>query len=379
MTTEVDEARLDDALALSAADPDDMLRAVATSAAQVRASLSAAREAGVDHIADEGRPRAVVVAGMGGSAVAGDLLVALSAPAAPTPVVVHRGPGLPGWVGAADLVVAVSCSGRTRETLAAADEAVRRGARMLGVGSGDSPLADRCRNARALFVPVVPQLAPRASMWALATPMLVAAARLRLVDLDDGDSVLEAVATRLEQVAEACRPDRESFVNPAKSLAVELAGSLPMVWGAGTTGPVAAYRFGCQLAENAKLPSVVGALPEAHHNQAVTLDGALAGGAADVDLFRDRVDDEDPLRLRLVLLHDDDGGEDVAAAVAASAELAERRGTPVSLLTSAGDSPVERFASLTGLVDYTSVYLALLQSIDPTPVRPIDELKSRLA
>jgi glucose/mannose-6-phosphate isomerase len=79
------------------------------------------------------------------------------------------------------------------------------------------------------------------------------------------------------------------------------------------------------------------------------------------------------------MLHDDDGNADLSAAVSASCELAERRGVPVSALVSAGDSPVERFASLVGLVDYASVYLALLQSIDPTPVAPIDELKSRLA
>jgi glucose/mannose-6-phosphate isomerase len=379
VTAEVDETRLDDAAALAVADPEEMLRAVATAAAQVRAALTAAREADLDRLADEGRPRAVVITGMGGSAIAGDLVAALATPVAATPVVVHRGAGLPGWVGAADLVVPVSCSGRTRETLAAADEGIRRGARLLGVGSAGSPLADRCRNARAPFVPVVAQLAPRASLWSLVTPLLVAASRLRMVDLDADDAVLEVVAGRLEQVAETCRPDRELFVNPAKTLAVELAGSLPMLWGAGTTGPVAAYRFGCQLAENAKLPSVTGALPEAHHNQVVTFDGQLAGGAAATDLFRDRVDDEEPFRLRLVLLHDDNGDEDVAAAVSASQDLAEGRGIPVSALVSAGDSPLERFASLVGLVDHASVYLALLQSIDPTPVRPIDELKSRLA
>ena len=378
MTADVDEARLDDPLALASADPQDMLRAVATSAAQVRAGLSAAREAGLERLADEGRPRALVITGMGGSAIAGDVAAALANPSSPTPVVVHRGAGLPAWVGAADLVMAVSCSGRTHETLAGADEAIRRGARLMGVGSPDSPLADRCRNARALFVPALAQLAPRASMWALVTPLLVAAARLRMIDLDADDAVLETVAVRLEQVAEACRPDRESFVNPAKTLAIELAGSLPMVWGAGVTGPVAAYRCSCQLAENAKLPSISGALPEAHHNQVVSLDGLLAGGAAETDLFRDRVDDETPLRLRLVLLHDDDGSEDAATAIAGSQELAERRGVPVSLLTSVGDNAVERFASIVGLIDYASVYLAFLQSIDPTPVTAIDELKSRL-
>ena len=209
MTVDTDDEVLDDVAGLAARDPKQMLRAVATSAAQVRSALTASREADLERLSDMGRPRAVVVAGMGGSGIAGDVLASLAVPTASAPVVVHRGPGLPAWVGAADVVVAVSCSGGTQETLSATDEAVRRGAPLLGVGAADSPLARRCLQARAPFVPVTKQLAPRASMWALATPVLVAGARLGLVDLGADDSGLEQAAVRLEAVAEACRPDRE--------------------------------------------------------------------------------------------------------------------------------------------------------------------------
>jgi glucose/mannose-6-phosphate isomerase len=374
---EIDDAVLDDVSALDSRDPDQMLRAVASGAAQIRSALTATADAGLEQLEALGRPRAVVVAGMGGSGIAGDVLAALAAPAAQAPVFVQREPGLPGWVGAADVVIAVSCSGGTQETLAATDEAVRRGAALVGIGAADSPLSRRCTQARAPFVPVVKQLAPRASMWALATPVLVAGARLGLLDLPA--DAFEAAAVRLEAIAETCRPDREAFVNPGKQLALELTGSLPMVWGAGTTGGVAAYRFGCQLAENAKYPAVVGALPEAHHNQVVAFDGPLAGGAATDDLFRDRVEEEEPLRVRLVLLHDDDGDEAVAARVSVSEQIAQERGVPVTSLRSEGDGPMERLASLVGLIDYATVYLALLHDTDPTPVAPIDALKQRLA
>jgi glucose/mannose-6-phosphate isomerase len=382
VTLGVDESRLDDPAALAEIDPQQMLRAIATSAAQVRAGATAAAEAGIEALQDETRPRAVVVAGMGGSGIAGDVLAALAAPAGSVPVVVHRGAGLPAWVGAADLVFAVSSSGATAETLAAADEAVRRGVRLVGVGRADSPLGDRCRNARAPFVPVVEQVAPRATLWALTTPVLVAAGAHGLVDLGPGASGLEATAVRLERLAEACRPDRESFVNPAKLLAMELAEAVPVAWGAGVVGPVAAYRFGCQLAENAKMFAVVGALPEAHHNQVVAL--GLAGGVgraeADGDFFRDRVDDAEPgAEPRLVLLHDDDGDDLTARRVEVSRELAEERGVAVSVVTSEGDSALERLASLVGLVDYASAYLAIARGVDPTPVTVINELKSRLA
>lgn len=377
MSATVDDAVLDDPSALQTRDPDQMLRAVASSAAQVRRGLTASAEAGLDRLDDIARPRAVVVAGMGGSGIAGDVLAAIAAPTAQVPVVVSREPGLPAWVGAADVVVAVSCSGATQETLAATDEAVRRGAALVGVGAAGSPLAERCLQAHAPFVPVVKELAPRASMWALATPVLVAGRRLGLVDLPD--EAFEQAAQRLENVAATCHPDRESFVNPAKQLALELARTVPMVWGAGPVGGVAAYRCGCQLAENAKYPAVMGVLPEAHHNQVVTFDGALAGGSTDADLFRDRVDDEDPLRLRVLLLHDDDGSEQTALRVSVTEEIARQRGVPVTTLRAEGDGPMERLASLVGLIDYATVYLALAQGQDPTPVAPIDALKERLA
>jgi glucose/mannose-6-phosphate isomerase len=233
--------------------------------------------------------------------------------------------------------------------------------------------------ARATFVPVTAQLAPRASLWALATPLVVLGAALGLLDLGPDGAALEAAASRLEHIAESCRPDHETFVNPAKSLALELAGTLPVAWGAGAGGAVAATRLAAQLAENAKTPAVAGALPEAHHNQVVALDGDLAGGSADADLFRDRVAEEEPLRVRLVLLHDDDGSPEPAALVAASQRLADDRGVRVSTVVAQGAWPLERFAGLVGVVDFASVYLALARGVDPTPVAAIDELKAHRA
>src|SRR4051812_8990255 len=310
-----------------------MLRAVASSAAQIRMSVTASGEAGLTAVGELGRPRALVVAGMGGSGISGDVLAAVTGPASPVPVLVHRGYGLPAWVGAADLVVAVSCSGATEETLTAADEAVRRGVPLVGVGGPGSPLGRRCEMARAPMVPVAMQVSPRATLGGLATPLVVPGGRLGLGDLGDADVELEQAAKRLELLAEMCRPDRELFVNPAKAFALELAGSLPMIWGSGQVGPVAAYRMVCQLAENAKYPAVPGALPEAHHNQVVALDGMLAGGSAGDDIFLDRVDEESPLRLRLVLV--DDETDDTSRAEI-SDELAQARGVAVTRLKTEG-------------------------------------------
>jgi glucose/mannose-6-phosphate isomerase len=386
----VTPALRDDALvgarAAADADPGDMLRGVATSGAQVREAAAACAEAGLAVLADEGRPRSVVVLGMGASAVAGEMLAAVAGPRSPVPVVTHRGPDVPTWVGAADLVVVVSCSGRTDETVSALDVVVRRGSRLLVVGAEGSPVHERARQARGLFVPVPQGRPSRASLWALATPLVVAASHAGLLPASEPPlaEVLEAAAARLEGVADRCRPGSDAPVNPAKVLAAELAGALPLVWGTTPLAGVAARRCAAQVAVNAKTPALPGVLPDAAHTQAALLDGpygALAGDAGD-DFFRDRVDDPEPsLRLRLVLLRDAPAVEPPQAAqhAEASRALAEARDVRVSEVVAEGQSGYERLAELIGLTDYGSVYLALLHGVDPSAAGATDDLRRSVA
>ncbi|RFU41535.1 mannose-6-phosphate isomerase [Actinomadura logoneensis] len=356
-----------------------MLRQVASSAAQIREARLLAAEAGIERIAADGRPRAVVVTGMGGSAISGDVLAAVCGPGCPVPVLTVRGYRLPGWVGAADLVIAVSCSGGTEETLAVAAEAARRGCRLLLVGGADSPLAGLAERARGLFVPVRSVGQPRATLWGLTVPLLMAARALRLADVPD--AVLESTATRLEDVAYRCRPDSEPFVNPAKRIALDLVGDVPMVWGSSPIAGTAAYRMCSQLNENAKYPGVFGELPEANHNQVVAFDGFFgrAAGAGDPDdFFRDRGEEAEH-GLHLVLMRDTDEHPQVAKRREVSVELAAARGVPVTEIRAEGEHPLERMATLVAVADYVTVYLAIALGVDPTPVATIQELKARIA
>jgi glucose/mannose-6-phosphate isomerase len=377
---------LDDLEALTAADPGEMLRQVASAAAQIRQAQLASAEAGLARVADEGRPRAVVVAGMGGSGISGDVLAAVCGNSCPVPVVTVRGYTLPGWVGVADLVFVVSCSGSTEETLAVAAEAVRRGCRLVCVGAPGSPLADIAAQGRALFVPVHSVGQPRACLWGLTIPLLLAAQALGLADVPD--ALLESVAARLEDISHRCRPGQETFVNPGKRLAAELAGSVPMIWGTSVPAGVAAYRMACQLNENAKYPAVYGTLPEASHNQIVAFDGLFGsavgsgmgssyGDSPEDDFFRDRADESDT-GLHLILLRDTEEHPRVARHREVSAELARDRGVPVTELMAEGTHPLERIATLIALADYATVYLAISLGTDPTPVAAIQTLKTRI-
>ena len=125
---------------------------------------------------------------------------------------------------------------------------------------------------------------PRAMLWGLSVPLVVAASRLGVLDMPG--EAYEAAAAELERVAHLCRPDSEAFVNPAKSLALDLAGTLPMIWGTSQLTGVAAGRFACQLNENANYPAIAGVLPEANHNQVVTFDGPFAAGPQAADLVQ---------------------------------------------------------------------------------------------
>jgi glucose/mannose-6-phosphate isomerase len=354
------EYLLDEPDEIEAADPGGMLRAVASAPAQFREAVTIANESGLDAVADDGRPRAVVVTGMGGSGIAGDVLGAVAGVTAPVPILTHRGYGLPGWAGAADLVVAVSCSGTTEETLSAAEEAVRRGCRVVTVGAAESPLADLGARGRGPHVPVRPGGVPRARLWSLAVPLLVLGDRLGICHAPARD--LDATADLLDVLTERYKAAKESFLNPAKDLALKLAEPLPVVWGSSSLAGVAAYRMACQLNENADRAGMWGVLPEANHNQVVPFDDPHAAE-----------------RFRVVFLRDSAEHPAVARRVAACQELARDRGIGFDEYVAEGGSPTERLASLVALGDFATTYLAFLGGVDPTAMAPITELKARIA
>ncbi|MET8119051.1 SIS domain-containing protein [Micromonospora sp. NPDC005291] len=381
---DADEALLDDPEALAEHDPGGMLRHTASAGAQVRESAALAAEANLAVLADDGRPRAVVIAGIGTAGRTGDVLATVAGPRCPVPIIGHRSAGVPGWVGAADVVIAVSASGRSPEALGAAEAAHRRGARLVAVGAPDSQLQSIAEQARAPFIPVPRRAPARASLWALTVPVLLAARSLGLVKVNEAD--LAETAARLDADADRCRSAAESFVNPAKSLALALAGSIPIVWGSSPLATVAARRFGDTLSANARYPVVTGALGEAGRGRVGLLDGVFGGLAeGERDIFADPAEEDgEGTRLRLVLLRDgglnaeDDTDEPLAVEerrADAVQTLAERRGVRCDVVTAEGGSALERLASLIAVPDFASIYLALAHGLDPMAVPAITEMK----
>jgi glucose/mannose-6-phosphate isomerase len=302
-------------------------------------------------------PGGLVVAGMGGSALGGELARACLGDQASRPILATRGYGLPPWTTPEVTVLCCSYSGNTEETLACFEAAGFLGARRVVVTSGGQLAED----ARSEGVPVIPMpggFEPRSAIGYMVVAALEVAAACGVAGRMA--SQIDVAAAHLDALCGQWGPDA-----PADSLAKELAhalhGSVPIVAGTGLTTPIA-YRWKTQLNQNAKLPAFSSELPELDHNEVVGWTGAPGLG-----------------RFSAIVLDDCDNHPRVSERIELTCSLISERAHAVKVVPTLGQGTVERVMSLVLLGDLVSLYLAVLQGIDPSPVAIIDELKARLA
>jgi glucose/mannose-6-phosphate isomerase len=347
---------LDDPAALRAADPGGMLDAVVALPDQWREGHRRGRS-GSDLPSGDG-VTAIVVAGMGSSALVGDVVVALAAPRLRMPVVVVRTPELPELCGPHTFVLASSYSGETAETLALFEEAVRRGCRIVALASGGE-LVRRAEELDIARVVVPGGLMPRAAFGSMAGGGLGALEAAGLLP-NLGDDLEEAIR-EMRGVLATSGPEIPTAANPAKTLVSSIGHRTPVVWGAEGIGFVAATRWKTQLNENAKVPAFAAAMPELDHNEVV---GWSDGRAADVVVIALRHDGEHP---------------DVAARFEPSSEIVREAGGIVLDVWAGGRSPLARLLTLVLTGDLVATYLGIARGVDPSPIDAIARLKRAMA
>ncbi|TKJ16718.1 SIS domain-containing protein [Blastococcus sp. CCUG 61487] len=365
---EIAEEVLDDLAVLRARDPRGLLPAVAGAGAQVRETARLTAESALERVTRGGRPRGLVVVARREGAVAASVLRALLGPSSPVSVDVVPGPALPLWTGPSDVVVVATRTGAGAYAVTPAYEAARRGVSLLGIGAEDAPLRAACSTARAPYVPLPASRVRHTALWSLLTPMLLLAAELGLLPDDVADP--ESIAGALDATAEECGPARETFVNPAKTLAVELLDALPVIAAEGPLAGAAAIRIADQLATLAGLPATGFRLPDQRVAACSVLGGPLAPQDED-DFFRDRADDAGR-RLRLLTIrdagaggHDGSGEREPRSAGEAMQEVlrtAAARNVPVSALAehaAAEPARLPQLARQLAVADFSAVYLAL--------------------
>lgn len=337
-------------------DPKNMLGAVRDLPTQVERGWERARRLVLP--TTHGRPRGIVLAGMGGSAIAGDLTAALVAPAMPVPIAVVRDYRLPGWVGEGSLVVCSSFSGETEETLAAWEDAGRRGAQRVAICSGGRLMAE----ARSFGAPVVPLPGggqPRAAFGHSLTSVLGVLHATGLVD-DPSDFLRKAVT--MMRVLVATSGEGEDPALSPSALAARLEGRIPVLLVSESMAPVA-RRWKAQLNENAKTFAAMETVPEAGHN-------AIEGFGFPRDAIA---------RCHVLALKGDSLPARHAAPLEATARLLEEAGVPHTEIRAPGGGRLAESLWLVQFGDLLSVFLAYRNGIDPTAIPRIGQLKAALA
>jgi glucose/mannose-6-phosphate isomerase len=302
-------------------------------------------------------PGGLIVAGMGGSAIGGALARAALADQASRPILAASGYGLPSWTTPDTTVLCASYSGNTEETLACFESAGALGARRIVATTG-GVLAEQARAAEVPVIPIPAGFEPRAAIaYMLISALEVAAlcgAGPRLA------AEIDVTASHLEQLVAQWGPDADDDSLP-KALAREVHDTVPVIVGAALTAQIA-YRWKTQINENAGVPAFAAELPELDHNEIAGWLGTGQLGPFSA-IFLDDCDSHPRLRTRI--------------------ELTERFIGPYAKLTRVvsthGESALERVCSLVLLGDLLSVYLAALNGTDPTPAPPLEDLKKELA
>lgn len=346
---------LDDVRAIREQDPGGMLDAVAALGSHCREGYANGTKAkGLPDLADV---RGVVFCGMGGSAVAGDVLRSVFRDRLGVPIEVNRSPELPEHAGPHSLVVASSYSGNTSETLAAFRESTKRGCRAIVVSSGGR-IVDEAGDVGIPVVGVPGGFQPRAALGWLAFTSLGALEAAGLLP-PLADDVAEA-ADEADARAAACGPDVPTADNPAKGLAETIGGQIPVIWGAEGIGAVAAARWKTQCNENGKVPAWWASMSELDHNEVVGWTEPF-GRAHTVIALRHEA--EDP---------------EIAARFPLSLKIAADAGADTNEVWARGRSALARLLSLIAMGDLSSAYVAIRKGVDPTPVDVIQRLKAAL-
>ena len=312
---------------------------------------------GLSGLPDHERIEHVVVLGMGGSGVAGDVLAAAAGPFLPVPVIVSKGYELPAFVGESSLVFAVSFSGNTEETLEAAAEAAVEGARLVVVTSGGElgRLADSWGVPRVSVPDDIPQ--PRAAIGAMSVPLLIVLEEIGL---------FPGAQQWVDFAVEQLRTRRDALVTDdsiAKRIARRIGRTIPLIHGGGDVGAVAAARWKNQINENANAPAFWNAYPELCHNE-------VQGWGQHGDVTRQV--------LTLVNLRHEFEHPQVARRFDVVRPLLDEVVAGVEEVWAEGEGQLAQLLDLVLIGDFVSLELAAQEGIDPGPIAALEHVKSEV-
>jgi glucose/mannose-6-phosphate isomerase len=305
------------------------------------------------------RVKTVLVLGMGGSAIGGDLVGSLAFNESAVPVLVCRDCNLPQYVDTDTLVIASSYSGMTEETLSAFEQAFDTGALKLAVTTGGK-LKALCETMNVPVFTFDYKAQPRAALPFSFFILLGILNNLKLLKVKDSD--LDEAFANLETLAGQIDETIPTEQNSAKALTQKLFNRLPIIYGTGITAEVA-HRWKTQINENSKVTCFYEVFSELNHN-------AIVGYSFPEELLRQAM---------VVMLDSDLLHERIHIRYEVTQKLLERAGIYYQVIKMPESGALSQMMSLVLFGDYVSYYLAMLNRTDPTTIEAINYLKDTLA
>lgn len=307
---------------------------------------------------DYPKPQTIIVAGMGGSAIGGELLKDWASDKISVPIEVQRGYSLPAYANKNTLVLVASYSGETEESLSAFLDANKKCCKIVCISSGGS-LLEFAEKMSLPYIRIPKGIPPRAALPYLFTPLPIILEKTGLVSNVTAE-IAEAVEV-LKGVSNENSPEKPVKANFSKALASKINGTIPTVYGFGFYRAVA-QRFKQQFNENSKVPSKWESFPELNHNEIVGWERAQ----------------ELAKHFSIILIRDKDEPKEIQNRIEATKELISAELVKTFEVWSRGTTRLARMLSTVLVGDFTSVYLAILRGVDPTPVKTISLLKEKM-
>ena len=350
---------LDDIETVRKADPSNMYNRIFDLPEQMADALTLAQRWQID-ADDFSGIKNIVVVGMGGSAIGGDLTRTYLSSKLLVPFEVCRHYVLPEYVDDETLVIAASYSGNTEETIAAVEDALTRKAMMVAISTGGM-LGDICELNQIPMAKLPEGWQPRAALGYSFIPLVMFLEKIGLAK--DVSKELETVVASLQKFRDGYIEDQPSEQNPAKNLALKIHGRIAIIYSGPTLMDAVAIRFKGQLCENGKNLAFANHFAEFNHNE-------LVGWSKTIEPFKDK--------LLVIILRDAGDHPQIRQRMNIVKDIIQNLDVEVMEVHSKGAVRLERMFSLIQIADFTSYYLAVLNEVDPTPVEVIEQLKAQL-
>ncbi len=337
-------------------DPQDMFGAIYRFTDQIKEAITIGEHFNLQN--DYSACTNIVVTGMGGSAIGGDIVKTIAQNELTVPFYVNRNYSLPNWVNEKTLVICSSYSGNTEESLSAYEDALKKGAMICGISTGGQ-LTEKIQSKGYDLITIPGGLQPRAALAYSFVPMLYLLNKIGLIS----NALIDALSNSISPLE--LKRDTNSIgdtSNPIYKLAKEIYGMIPIIYGITDTTGVVALRWKGQLCENSKMLAYYNEIPELNHNE-------IVGWGNNADLLSE---------LTVIWLRDENDNERVRARQNITKSLLDDIDIMQHEVNAEGISFLERLLNLINYGDWLSYWCAILHNTDPSPVEKINKLKKAL-